>query len=78
MSAFAKFPMDVPTGETIDFNGNKIVCKKGIECSMCYFNGHIFCNYIACSPDEREDGNDVHFEMLVKLVENNYVNTAEL
>lgn len=64
MQAVVRFPLDISVGESIDFNGKRIICRERTGCRKCFFDKHPFCNYVACFPDERKDGDDVHFEYM--------------
>lgn len=55
---------DFRIGENFSkFGASYRVCSGG--CHRCAFFGQrAICNTLACRPDEREDGNPVHFDGL--------------
>lgn len=42
----------------------RIRCVKGSRCSDCMFKDYDNCGDIPCTKNEREDGKNVHFEIV--------------
>lgn len=69
MKTFAKFPLEVPIGDSIYFNDQTLVCKPVTEekaCNACYLDGVSLCRWMGCSADRRTDKAEVYFEKVRK------------
>lgn len=56
---------DIPVGSKIKFGNTELIVRKTTEgkisCKSCYFKD-AQCYRIACLPEERLDGRNVHFK----------------
>jgi hypothetical protein len=66
----------IPVDEITEIEGKKYRCIKGDRCNLCdlEYTTEIHCNKLKCCAWEREDGNDVNFE----LINNNRIATIFL
>lgn len=79
--------LDLPIGETFDYNGTKLKVveetRETLHCSGCYFNySHEGCSSYLCSSGMREDGKKVIFKAVpleseLKDTVGNYKDRAE-